>query len=67
VDARSKDGSTPLHILARSGNAEGVAALLGGGADINARTEAGQTPFGLAVERGHTEVADLLRAHGATK
>jgi len=39
--------------------------LIAKGADVNARTDKGQTPISLARERGHTEIVELLRKHGA--
>lgn len=45
--------------------AEAVKTLLGAGADVNARTKSGLTALGIALRRGKTEVAGLLKAHGA--
>jgi len=39
--------------------------LLTNGADVNAKDEDETTPLYIAVEEGHTEIADLLRKHGA--
>ena len=41
--------------------------LLEKGADLNACTPDGKTPLALAIEKGNEEVAELLRAHGATE
>jgi len=39
--------------------------LLASGADLQARTNDGKTALGFAQERGHAEVAEFLRSHGA--
>jgi ankyrin repeat protein len=39
--------------------------LIAKGADINLKDRDGRTPLGIAVHRGHTEIAALLRRHGA--
>lgn len=44
---------------------EVVKMLLEKGADINAKDARGRTPLQRARERGATEIADLLKAHGA--
>ena len=41
-----------------------VSDLLAKGADVN-RTVFGRTILALALSKGHTEIADLLRAAGA--
>ncbi|MDP2307659.1 MAG: ankyrin repeat domain-containing protein [Pseudomonadota bacterium] len=59
-------GSTPLHFASHRGLLETVRALLGAGADVNAREEAsGTTPLHWAAEAGHVEVAGLLLEAGA--
>ena len=50
---------------AANGNPEVVKMLLDARADANVRTKDGKTPLAWAVEKGHREVADLLRRHGA--
>lgn len=78
VNTRSKCDATPL-TSATSGAFllglryrekdgtmfETVKALLDAGADVNARTKSGRTALGNALKRGKTDVAELLRAHGA--
>ena len=39
--------------------------LLARGADVDVRNYEGKTPLRVAVDRGHDEVADLLRRRGA--
>ena len=53
---------TPLHAAVQNGRKETVKALLGWGADANARADSGQTPLHLC---GDTEIAKLLVDAGA--
>ncbi len=48
-----------------SGDANGVNVLLANGADVNGRTDGGQTPLILAVLFGHTNLLHLLLKAGA--
>jgi len=56
---------TALHMAARRGNVEVIEALLDGGADIEARDSAGDTPLRRAVNCNKVEAAKLLLARGA--
>ena len=47
IEARDKDGFTPLHSAAAWNKAETVTVLLKAGANANARTEGGYTPLTL--------------------
>ncbi len=67
VNARTKTGTTPLHLAALYGRAAFAGLLLDAGADVNATDEDGKTPLALAEEEGHEEVAKILRANGARK
>jgi len=35
------------------------------GADIDVKNRRGETPLSLAKQKGHTEIVELLRKHGA--
>jgi ankyrin repeat protein len=56
---------TALHMAARRGNVDVIAALLDGGADIEAWDSAGETPLRRAVNCNQVEAARLLLARGA--
>src|SRR6202011_234160 len=56
---------TALHMAARRGNVDVIGALLDGGADIEARDSAGDTPLRRAVNCNKVEAAKLLLARGA--
>jgi ankyrin repeat protein len=56
---------TALHMAARRGNVEVIGALLDGGADIEARDSAGETPLRRAVNCNKVDAARLLLARGA--
>ena len=68
VNAKSEGyESTPLHHAAWAGYAhkEVTELLIAKGADVNAKNNIGITPLDAAITRSHTEIADLLRKHGA--
>ena len=68
VNAKDKDGWTPLHPASYEGHQEIVELLIGKGADVNAKVEfgplQGMTPLDSANNSGRTEITDLLRKHG---
>ncbi len=56
----------PLHRVAASAHHRAtLLALLSHGADVNLRRADGRTPYQIAVRRGNTALASLLREHGA--
>ena len=70
VNAKYKDGWTPLHMAAEGGHREIVDLLIAKGADINATAGAGGdgegwTPLHEAAEEGHKKVVGLLILKGA--
>jgi ankyrin repeat protein/beta-lactamase regulating signal transducer with metallopeptidase domain len=65
VNAKDKDGRTPLHSAARYARKDVVAALLAQGANINEVDGSGKTPLHLASSFGEKLVPELLLAQGA--
>lgn len=57
-------GTTPLHGAALFGRAEMARWLLAHGADANSRNHEEKTPLQVALDRGHEDVAAVLRAGG---
>jgi ankyrin repeat protein len=64
VNAKEKWGCTALTDATYGGHAEIVRLLLSKGADVNAACD-GDSALHMALERGHTEIAEMLRQRGA--
>src|SRR5262245_5157100 len=64
VHASADHRKTALHWAAERDHAEVAAALVDAGADIEARTSWGASPFDWAATMGSSTVADLLLARG---
>ena len=47
------------------GNADAASMLIEFGAEVNAKSTSGFTPFLFAVRNGHIDAAKVLLAHGA--
>ena len=54
-----------MHWAAESGHKEMVELLLASKAVVDLKDYIGMTPLRLALDQGHIDIADLLRAHGA--
>ena len=65
VNAKDKNGVTPLHEAADRGLADIAELLIAGGANVNAEDYDGNTPLHLAIGGGHAEIARLLVIQGA--
>ena len=59
-------GETPLHVAAQQWDVALVESLVRRGADVSRRRADGRTPYALAELQGNREVAEWLRAHGAS-
>jgi len=62
LNARTKDGETPLFIAAKFGHATIVQYLIDAKEDVNIPNTSGKTPLHVAVENEHAEVVQLLIA-----
>lgn len=60
VNARNKDGNTPLHLALKNGNGEVARFLIKKGADCNVPNEKQVTPMQIAVEKGMDEVLPFM-------
>ncbi len=71
IDEKLLDGLTPLSNAARQAQAGAVRTLLELGADVNGAPDVDpvfpSTPLEEAISRGLEEIADILRAAGATE
>ena len=65
VDAKDKDGQTPLGWAARNGHEAVVQQLLGKGADVDAKDKDSRTPLWWAAGIGHKAVVQQLLGKGA--
>ena len=64
-DARTSQGSTPLHLAATNPDLTALKALLAAGADPNARDAEGATPLHMAAYTQNAKHAQLLLEAGA--
>ncbi len=60
-NVRERSGFTPLHAAAANGNVECIHLLIFGGADLHARSDDGKLPLDLALEKEHSQAAEILR------
>jgi len=65
IDAKNKDGATPLHIASMKGHTKAVEALIAAGADVDAANQNGETALFRAADRGHRDVVLQLIKGGA--
>jgi ankyrin repeat protein len=65
VNAKSIDGSTPLHYAAHHGHVDVARLLIENGADVNAKSNDGSTPLHDAAHHGQVDAARLLIENGA--
>lgn len=67
VNLKGDLGYTALHYAAMAAQAAAVARLLDLGADASLKNEFSETPLHVAEVGGHTEIANILRAHKPKK
>ena len=65
VNAKYRDGVTPLHLAALEGHKEIAELLIAADADVNAKENRGGTPLHFAASQGWKESAELLITAGA--
>jgi hypothetical protein len=65
VNERGRNGRSPLHYAALSGDAYSTERLLYYNADPEARTARGETPLHVAASHGHVDVMQMLISHNA--
>ncbi len=67
ADIGQECDTTPLHWAAAAGRLQAVGLLLEHSADVEARTASGLGALGIALGRGHEEIAAVLREHGGVQ
>jgi serine/threonine-protein phosphatase 6 regulatory ankyrin repeat subunit B len=65
VNAKDKDGKTPLHWALENNSINLAELLIQGGAEVNAQDKDGWTPLHWAAEKNHAAVVELLIKSGA--
>lgn len=65
VNAKDKDGQTPLHYAVKHGTPEACAALIENGADMGTKDKYGDTALGMAASSGKAETCAVLIGKGA--
>ena len=63
LEAKTRDGLTPLHCAARSGHENVVDAMLQRGAPISAKTKNGLAPLHMASQGDHVDAGRILLHH----
>ena len=63
LEAKTRDGLTPLHCAARSGHENVVDAMLQRGAPISAKTKNGLAPLHMASQGDHVDASRILLHH----
>jgi ankyrin repeat protein len=65
VNAKGKDGRTPLHFAVQEGHNELSEVLITKGPNVNAQDNFGLTPLHVAAVKGHKRIVEFLLAAGA--
>jgi ankyrin repeat protein len=61
LNARQSEGYTPLHYAAANGLEQIVRTLIARSVDATAKEAGGKTAYDLAVQKGYTSIAELLK------
>src|SRR5690606_13305739 len=61
LNARSKDGNTPLHLAAYNGHLSAVEALMAAGADLTIENGDGLTAADVALKKDKGRIAKILQ------
>mmetsp|Transcript_16586 Transcript_16586/g.29023 ORF Transcript_16586/g.29023 Transcript_16586/m.29023 type:complete len:208 (-) Transcript_16586:84-707(-) len=67
LEARNKDGETPLFGAVLEGHVGTTQALVDARADVNAKDNEGATVLSIAKEKGKQDFVDFLKSSGATE
>lgn len=65
LDARDKNGLTPLHLAASNGHLQAVRILWSKGIDLDLEDKHNKTPLHLAATQGHLDIVIFLLTKGA--
>ena len=63
LEAKTRDGLTPLHCAARSGHENVVDMMVQRGAPISSKTKNGLAPLHMASQGDHVDAARILLHH----
>ena len=61
LNARQSEGYTPLHYAAANGLEQIVRSLIAKSVDVSAKEAGGKSAYDLAVQKGYTAIAELLK------
>jgi ankyrin repeat protein len=65
LDTRNLKAETPLHVAVYFGNLESTRAWIDCGADLHARNSNGVNALQIAIRKGYSSVASILKENGA--
>ena len=65
IKAECEEGFSALYVASYFGDIELAKECLQAGIDVNAKNKFGNSPLIWAVHKGHKEMQDLLKQHGA--